>query len=386
MMESSEVKQFLKSHKLFAKVSDNQLEQLCPHVEVIELLTGDVLIEDNERQENLYFVVCGTLEAVKHDLLNDRTHRLQAFNQNDTIGELSIIDELTASATISAKTPCRLLKIFRSKISNLNDANLYHAIAKTVTERLRETNDKVMRSLRQELEQSRKLAALGQFITYVLLLISAYNITLQASMALVNNAYTQLFASTSVIFIFTMVLYILMKRSGYRASEYGLTLNGARESLKDSLFYTSILLFMLVMLKYIFLVYTDSDKPLIDMQSAIPVAKFGSAEYFVWLAAGMVVYGLFVPLQEFISRGVMQSSLSRLLRGKHSGAWSVVITSALFSAMHVHISTIMAIVVFIPSLFWGWLYLRRQTLIGPIVSHIMLGWFAIFIIGLDDFI
>ncbi len=51
--------------------------------------------------------------------------------------------------------------------------------------------------------------------------------------------------------------------------------------------------------------------------------------------------------------------------------------------MHIHLSAVLAYVVFIPSLFWGWLYNREPTLIGPVISHLMIGTWAIFVLGIQ---
>jgi membrane protease YdiL (CAAX protease family) len=37
----------------------------------------------------------------------------------------------------------------------------------------------------------------------------------------------------------------------------------------------------------------------------------------------------------------------------------------------------------VPGLFWGWLYARRPNLIGPTISHIAVGAFVFFIMGVN---
>ena len=38
---------------------------------------------------------------------------------------------------------------------------------------------------------------------------------------------------------------------------------------------------------------------------------------------------------------------------------------------------------FLPGLFWGWLYARHGTLIGVSVSHILLGLWTVFVVGIE---
>jgi membrane protease YdiL (CAAX protease family) len=97
----------------------------------------------------------------------------------------------------------------------------------------------------------------------------------------------------------------------------------------------------------------------------------------------MVIYSIFVNFQEYISRGILQSSLQDFLNYKHKNLFANLLTSSIFSASHIHLSAGLAYLVFLPSLFWGWLYYRQRSLIGPIVSHILIGWWAIFVLGIE---
>jgi membrane protease YdiL (CAAX protease family) len=101
-----------------------------------------------------------------------------------------------------------------------------------------------------------------------------------------------------------------------------------------------------------------------------------------YMAFNFVVYGLHSPIQEFITRGVLQGSLQHFLVGKHIVTRSILISNALFAATHVHLfGGVMALVVFIPGLFWGWLYSRHPTILGVSISHILIGWWGLFVLS-----
>jgi hypothetical protein len=97
-----------------------------------------------------------------------------------------------------------------------------------------------------------------------------------------------------------------------------------------------------------------------------------------------LAYAVFSPIQEFIARGGIQSAFQELLISKHKSLIAIVLANLMFSMTHLHISTVIAIVVFVPGLFWGWLYHRHKTLIGVCVSHIIVGLFAIRVVGFPD--
>lgn len=84
-------------------------------------------------------------------------------------------------------------------------------------------------------------------------------------------------------------------------------------------------------------------------------------------------YTLLAPLQEFLMRGVLQSSVERILSGRHRTAWAVVTTAVLFGACHTTYSVPFALITVGAGLVWGWLYTRHRNLAGITLSHIIVG-------------
>jgi len=107
-------------------------------------------------------------------------------------------------------------------------------------------------------------------------------------------------------------------------------------------------------------------------------------EYDTWIISGMLIYAVFSILQEFIARGVLQGTLEKFFEFKYKKWIANIVTSAIFASIHIHLSPIFALSVIFPSLLWGWLYSRHKTLIGPALSHITIGWWAIFALGIKD--
>ncbi|HGC5656427.1 hypothetical protein SFB48_01050 [Legionella pneumophila] len=50
--------------------------------------------------------------------------------------------------------------------------------------------------------------------------------------------------------------------------------------------------------------------------------------------------------------------------------------------MHTHLGLTFASLTFIAGLFWGWLFHRQKSLLGVSVSHVILGVWSLFIVGL----
>jgi membrane protease YdiL (CAAX protease family) len=104
-----------------------------------------------------------------------------------------------------------------------------------------------------------------------------------------------------------------------------------------------------------------------------------------YAAFNFILYGLHSPIQEFIARGVLQGSLQHFFTGRNVVFRSIIVSNALFSATHVHIMNgWLALFVFIPGLFWGYLYSRHKNLIGVSISHILIGWVLLFFLDLES--
>lgn len=54
----------------------------------------------------------------------------------------------------------------------------------------------------------------------------------------------------------------------------------------------------------------------------------------------------------------------------------------MFSVNHLHLSFLFALLAFIPGLFWGVLFHRRPNLVGPTLSHFVVGGYVFFVLGI----
>jgi hypothetical protein len=96
----------------------------------------------------------------------------------------------------------------------------------------------------------------------------------------------------------------------------------------------------------------------------------------------MALYAIFSPIQELIARGAMQSSLHEFLTGPRANLWAIVLSTLMFTQIHLHLTPAYALAVFFPSLFWGAMYARQRSLVGVSISHILIGVYVAFFLGM----
>jgi hypothetical protein len=159
-------------------------------------------------------------------------------------------------------------------------------------------------------------------------------------------------------------------------SAYGFTTENWRPAVKEAILFSLPVAAIIVLVKVI-LVYrlpSMAGQPVFDLYRSK-----GAGIEEALLAAG--AYALFAPVQEMIARSGIQSPLMLFLRGRHKTLKSILLATLLFSATHLVLNELLALLVVPIGLFWGWLYARHPTLIGVCLSHVALGLFGLFIVG-----
>ena len=66
----------------------------------------------------------------------------------------------------------------------------------------------------------------------------------------------------------------------------------------------------------------------------------------------------------------------------HKAAVAVLVSNLLFSAMHLFMSLEIALLVFIPGVYFGWLYSRTHNLLGVWIAHALVGTIGLSIVCL----
>jgi membrane protease YdiL (CAAX protease family) len=124
-----------------------------------------------------------------------------------------------------------------------------------------------------------------------------------------------------------------------------------------------------------------ADQPLFNCSGIFdPGTSWRDLQFSLALA---ILYAAATPLQEFIVRAWLQTSLERCLVGPAVIIQSIVISNALFAVAHIHLSMSFAILVFFPGLLWGALFSRQRNIVGVSASHILCGCFVFLLLGFE---
>jgi len=78
-----------------------------------------------------------------------------------------------------------------------------------------------------------------------------------------------------------------------------------------------------------------------------------------------------LPVRQWVLS--VQGCLQHMLSGRNATWRAILVSNAVFSISHQHLGLAYALLVFVPGLFWGWLYQRHRSLVGVCVSHVLIG-------------
>lgn len=144
-MQPAEKHLTLAKSLLCAEMTSAEIKDLAPFVQTYALETGTEIYEEGDTEAFLCLIVSGSVSVYKVlDTLEEK--QLAVLGVGETVGEMSVIDEMPRSACAKATTPATLYALTRrnlieyKKSAPISFAKLIYNIAVLLCQRLRETN------------------------------------------------------------------------------------------------------------------------------------------------------------------------------------------------------------------------------------------------------
>ena len=371
----------LATNPFFGTLPPTDLARIAPLLREVSMRPGDFIVREGDRAVDVFIIDDGEVQVLKRRPDDGGVQEIRRLGPGESVGELALIDEAPRSASVRAVRATRLYALSIADIAETGTAAVIRTrLTQAVAHRLRDTNELTAQALALQL-------AMGRFLTFIIFLLSLYAYVLSGLSRFASGS-----ASTTPITLglstgLIAASFAMMRRLGYPLAFYGLTTRGWRRAVVEGALFTIPLCAVVVALKWLLLrvAWGVASTPIFDPFAALNLAASPAAGTGMLLVMA-AIYVLHAPLQEFLVRGSLQSPLQQFLGGA-GGHWSPIIASNLiFSAFHLYISLGFALVTFVPGLFWGWLYARHGTLIGVSVSHIILGLWTVFVVGIEGIV
>ena len=410
---SLDILKLFQKNRFFRGLSDRQMRELMPLVRKIVVNAGEYIVHEGDLANDLFVIVEGEVDVIKKEPLSDQRHRLTNLKVEDIFGEMALIEHGMHSATVRANKPTTLLAlsitdartlssektVYRSLIDKMKVviaevetlsreqptySKLSSNLASELSLRLRQANEVTVDSLRGQLHEAKTRVQMGSFMINVLAMIVLYVFSLKAISGIGEEGISTAIISIPLILLFAGGLFFMMKSHGFQYSFYGVTLKNWKRASLEGVIAAVPLIGLCTLVKWFMITFLAGFEgiPLFHFTVGINPGYVEKVPTFVVLALP-ILYLLFTPLQELIARGALQSSLNEFLVGPNKKWWAILVSNLLFCATHLHVSIGMAFAVFIPGLVWGWLYTRQRSLVGVSISHMLVGGYAFYVLGVQ---
>ena len=339
---------------------------------------GSILIREGEHGEELFFIMSGCFEIVKFYSKEDSELILNTICDGDVIGEVSYLDKGFRSATVRAKTECKIRVVSFDQLEqfinrSLEHSRLYVHLSKNISKRLRDTSNIALAALKKEVRENKIRVRMGIFLIYIVagLCIFAYALSsLEHLLEIVPN-------SSYVALPLTLILGIgvlgMMKNSKLSWREFGISTKNWKQSTFEGFFFTIPILAIALGAKWILTMVLPEFAGRTLLEPFATIQDPAQQNWSYWIAFNMIYAFFMVPIQELLTRGALQGLLEDFLTGKYRILLSILMSNLIFSTIHVYLSLHLGFIVFLGGLFIGWIYSRTHNLIGSSIAHALLG-------------
>ncbi len=344
------------------------------------LTAGEVLMRAGQATGKMYLVERGELEVILD--VDGNQHPINRIEPGRTIGEIAMLEGGVHTATVRAVVDSQLLEIDRATFEQLERSSstmferLLLSMSRNLVRHLHGSNDAAVESLARELAGARLRSAMGAFLLNMLLGFAAYAVAMKALATSALSLNTATIITGPLMLGMAMFAVAFARQSGLPRESFGLNWGQGWKSVGEAISWTLPVLPLLVLGKWLLIRGHDDAVLFSGLEQGFELR----------VALGHLVYACLVPLQEFLARGAIQGPLYEFFDGtpRRRWFWAIVVSNTLFAVTHLHLTLTYGAAAFLGGILWGLLYARQRSLLGPIVSHVIVGLFALWVLGFAE--
>lgn len=338
----------------------------------------ELIVRAGAEPDALWFLLDGEVEKLEQTA-SEAERVIARLSGVRVLNELALFEHEACATTLRTRSPCRLLRV---PIDRLDDSPIAMQLRSNLARELtRDLARRLAAAQQAQVDESKRRSAIGEYMVRIFSICAFYMFVMSevTSAWAFGPQYSFFLAFVLVLFAGSVALFI--KTDALPRAIFGLSLTNWRRVSLEAVLWSVPLMAAIVVVKAT-LIHT------VPRFADVPLFDFGAPwrpnlGYFI-LVEG--VYTVLVPVQQFITRSGMQAPFEHLLPSRYGRAQAIVLSSVLFSAMHLHFGPIFAIAVLPVGVYWGWMFARQRSLLGVSLSHILVGNFAFAVTGVGGII
>lgn len=133
---------------IFQRLSADEQDELAELMEPAGFRAGASIYEEGGPEETLYVITSGVVEVYKR-VLPGRRHHLATMQAPTVVGEMGLLTEPRAAASVTAKTPVQAHGLPRDQFLEMLDEDsmaackVIYEIGRTLAERMARTDESI---------------------------------------------------------------------------------------------------------------------------------------------------------------------------------------------------------------------------------------------------
>jgi membrane protease YdiL (CAAX protease family) len=380
---------------VFSDISRADLDALLVHGEIKKISAGTYHFREDDKSEHLDILLSGQCVAMRNHPETGVEYEVKTINSNNIIGGIGLADHDQRLFSMMAVTDCEILvipkediaKIIYQKERVLSYLPFTQKLQKKLAEWLYFMSHERVISMGKVVDLLNEKSRITKFILYVVSILSFFSILQSSLYYLFQHSEGKFLIPLGITLFLALAVYQFSRHAHMKPEDFGISTHNIKKSLLMTCFYSSAIMLFLTIAKYISIKTIPSlhDIPLIDIRKANsdPLIHGWSSylinAYIIFVNLTYVLIG--VPLQEFVSRGVMQGFLYKVLDIKHKALASIIMSNLMFGALHSFLSFQYSVITFFLGLFFGWIYYKYKNLFCPILAHTLIGVWSLSILN-----
>ena len=140
---------FIMDIPLFDELNSHELGIVADHMNFIEIEEGEILFKEGDHGDYVCFVLKGSLDIVKETRAQGEMVTIATISRKRSIGEMSVIDNTTRSATAIARSKTSLVSLPQESFNAILDRHpkmgikILKGIARLMSLNMRKTSSRL---------------------------------------------------------------------------------------------------------------------------------------------------------------------------------------------------------------------------------------------------
>jgi CRP-like cAMP-binding protein len=345
-----------------------------------ELASGEKLLRQGQANDDLFIIESGSLVVTREVDGGQADAGIATLGPSEFVGDMSVLRGVPANANVIASGPASVRVISGARLKEHPDlfAHLRAALGLAGLDRLDRATKDIQARHERELKALAIQVSATRFIVANFVAVSIYMLSLPIAQHYVSILPVDSIVSLAFIITFFLIALHFIRGEGERIRQYGITLNGWRDQLRQGAVWALPVLVLLLGAKTVLVMTSGRELHVFDLMRFVTGERIS-----VPLVAGLCAAYLTFSFAQELVRCAIQKALEIYFSagGRSRPLYAALVTSLIFAATHSHLGISFAAVALVASLYWSAVYRASGSYLAVSFNHGLIGAFAIFIVG-----